>query len=176
MDRTMNHDEIAALLGAFALDAVDPDEAEAIRAHLAECPRCSAEVAEHWEVTGLIANVGVDAPAEIWDRIAAQIDTEARDPSPRPAAPGVLVVLGASPARHRAPTAGVVGGGDRRGGRRGRVAVALGRAGGSARPAGRGSWRPPADTAGSPGGPGRPARPERAEGDPGRHELHLDGG
>jgi anti-sigma factor RsiW len=84
MDRTMNHDEIAALLGAFALDAVDPDEAAAIRAHLTECPRCSAEVAEHWEVTGLIANVGVDAPSEIWDRIAARIDTgaEARRPAP----------------------------------------------------------------------------------------------
>jgi len=84
MDRTMNHDEIAQLLGAFALDAVDPDEAAAIRAHLTECPRCSAEVAEHWEVTGLIANVGVDAPPEIWDRIAARIDTgaEARRPAP----------------------------------------------------------------------------------------------
>jgi Anti-sigma-K factor rskA/Putative zinc-finger len=84
MDRTVNHDEIAQLLGAFALDAVDPDEAEAIRAHLTECPRCSSEVAEHWEATGLIANAGVDAPAEIWDRIAAQIDTEARARRPAP--------------------------------------------------------------------------------------------
>ena len=84
MDRTVNHDEISQLLGAFALDAVDPDEAEAIRAHLTDCPRCSSEVAEHWEVTGLIANVGVDAPAEIWDRIAAQIDTEARTRRPAP--------------------------------------------------------------------------------------------
>jgi len=85
MDRAMNHDEIVQLLGAFALDAVDPDEAQAIRAHLVECPRCASEVAEHWEVTGLIANVGVDAPAELWDRIAARIDTEsgARRPAPR---------------------------------------------------------------------------------------------
>jgi anti-sigma factor RsiW len=84
MDRTMNHDEISELLGAFALDAVDPDEAAEINAHLAECPRCSSEVAEHWDVTGLIANVGVDAPAELWDRIAAQIDTEATDRRPAP--------------------------------------------------------------------------------------------
>jgi anti-sigma factor RsiW len=86
MDRAMSHDEIAESLGAFALDAVEPDEAEAIRAHLAECPRCASEVAEHWEVTGLIANVGVDAPAELWDRIAARIDAEvgARPPAPLP--------------------------------------------------------------------------------------------
>ena len=77
MDRTMTHDEIAELLGAYALDAVEADEAELIAAHLAECPRCAAEVAEHWEVTGLIANAGVDAPPEIWDRIAARIDTGA---------------------------------------------------------------------------------------------------
>ena len=87
MDRTMSHDEIAQLLGAFALDAVDPDEADAIRAHLTECPRCAAEVAEHWEVTGLIANAGVDAPAELWDRIAAQIDTRAAARRPAPMLP-----------------------------------------------------------------------------------------
>jgi anti-sigma factor RsiW len=80
----MTHDQVAQLLGAFALDAVDADEAEAIRLHLAECPRCASEVAEHWEVTGLIANVGVDAPPELWDRIAARID-HTRPDLPRPA-------------------------------------------------------------------------------------------
>ena len=100
MDRAVSHDEIAQLLGAFALDAVDPDEAEAIRAHLTECPRCAAEVAEHWEATGLIANAGVDAPAELWDRIAAQIDTEARTRRPAPCPLGVIVPV-ASPARRR---------------------------------------------------------------------------
>jgi len=42
-------------------------------------------VAEHWEVTGLIANAGVDAPAELWDRIAARIEAApvgARRPAP----------------------------------------------------------------------------------------------
>src|SRR5579863_6795438 len=85
MDRAMTHDEVALLLGAFALDAVDGDEAEAIRLHLAECPRCASEVAEHWEVTGLIANAGVDAPPELWDRIAARIDhtgPDLRRPAP----------------------------------------------------------------------------------------------
>jgi hypothetical protein len=70
----LSHDEVAELLGAFALDAVDADEALAIRAHIAECPRCAAEVSEHHEVAGLIANAGVDAPTELWDRIAARIN------------------------------------------------------------------------------------------------------
>jgi len=88
----MSHNEISQLLGAFALDAVDPDEAEAIRLHLVDCPRCAAEVAEHWEVTGLIANSGVDAPPELWDLIAARIDDTAsgeRRPAPHltPSAP-----------------------------------------------------------------------------------------
>jgi anti-sigma factor RsiW len=100
MDRAMNHDEIAQLLGAFALDAVGPDEAAAVRAHLAECPRCSSEVAEHWEVTGLIANVGVDAPPEIWDRIAARIDTGAGTRRP---APLHLASSPPSPDRARTP-------------------------------------------------------------------------
>jgi hypothetical protein len=90
----MSHDEIAQLLGAFALDAVDPEEADAIRAHLTECPRCASEVAEHWEVTGLIANAGVAAPAGLWDRIAAQIDTQATARRPAP----VLVASPSSPA------------------------------------------------------------------------------
>lgn len=95
MDRAMNHDEIAELLGAFALDAVEPDEREEIRLHLEECPRCASEVAEHWEVTGLIANVGTDAPPELWDRIAARIDdTQGGDRRPAP--------------RHLTSTAGAV--------------------------------------------------------------------
>jgi len=73
VDRILSHDELRDLLGAYALDAVEADEAEAVRAHLAGCPRCAAEVAEHLEVAGLIANAGVDAPEEIWTRIAASL-------------------------------------------------------------------------------------------------------
>jgi anti-sigma factor RsiW len=69
----MNHDDVASLLGAYALDATDEDETAAVADHVAQCPRCAAEVAEHHEVIGLIANVGTDAPAELWDRIAARI-------------------------------------------------------------------------------------------------------
>jgi anti-sigma factor RsiW len=106
MDRAMSHDEIAEMLGAYALDAVEPDEAEMIAAHLEECPRCAAEVAEHWEVTGLIANAGVDAPVELWDRIAARIDdtgANLRRPAPLHLAP--TADLPRVPSRTRRPWA-----------------------------------------------------------------------
>jgi anti-sigma-K factor RskA len=81
MDRTMNHDEIAELLGAYALDAVDPDEAVMIEAHIDQCPRCAAEVAQHREVAALLANAGSSASVELWDRIAARLDPPG-DPPP----------------------------------------------------------------------------------------------
>ncbi len=81
MDRAMSHDEIAERLGAYALDAVDPDEAVVIEAHIAECPRCTAELAQHHEVAALLANAGSDASVELWDQIAARLDPPG-DPPP----------------------------------------------------------------------------------------------
>ena len=52
------HEEVAGLLGAYALDALDSDEAALVEAHLRDCPRCSAELARHHEVAGLLANSG----------------------------------------------------------------------------------------------------------------------
>ena len=70
----MNHTELQELLGAYALDAVDADEAEAIELHLRECPRCRAEVAEHRETAAFLASAGSPAPDGVWDRIAAELD------------------------------------------------------------------------------------------------------
>ena len=42
----MDHDAIAELSGAYALDAVTPDEARAVEEHLAGCAACGALVAE----------------------------------------------------------------------------------------------------------------------------------
>jgi anti-sigma factor RsiW len=69
----MTHDEAAELIGAYALDALDAGEAALVEVHLAECPRCMAEVARHHEVAGLLANTGADAPAELWERIADRL-------------------------------------------------------------------------------------------------------
>jgi hypothetical protein len=70
----ISHDEVKQLLGAYALDAVDPDELIAVRMHFASCPRCATEVAEHQQVAGLLANSGGDAPTHLWELIAAQIE------------------------------------------------------------------------------------------------------
>jgi len=70
----LTHEEIIELLGAYALDAVEPEEAEAVSAHLASCPRCALEVAGFREVAAIVANAGGDAPGDLWDRIAVRLD------------------------------------------------------------------------------------------------------
>jgi Putative zinc-finger len=41
----MDHSEAGARLAAYALGALEPDEAEAVREHLARCDECTAELA-----------------------------------------------------------------------------------------------------------------------------------
>jgi anti-sigma factor RsiW len=70
-------------LGAYLVGALEPDEAERVRRHLAACPRCRAEYAELAPVVGLLATVPAEAlsaaaePAvepgeELWDRLRAR--------------------------------------------------------------------------------------------------------
>lgn len=68
------HDEIMELLGVYALDAVDPDERALVERHLAECPRCAAEVAEHREVAAMMAYSGAPAPEGLWSRIVESLE------------------------------------------------------------------------------------------------------
>lgn len=79
MAAELTHPEVEELLGAYALDAVDPDEAEAIERYLRDCPRCRAEVAAHREVAAVLAQAGSSAPAGVWDRIAGELE----EPPPR---------------------------------------------------------------------------------------------
>ncbi len=74
MSGHMTHDEAVELLGAFALHAVDPDEAAFVEEHLEECPKCRAEVAEHSAVASLLGNSGGNAPEGLWDRLASTLD------------------------------------------------------------------------------------------------------
>jgi anti-sigma-K factor RskA len=70
----VTHHEIEELLGAYALDAVDRDEAQAVEDHLRECPRCRAEVASHREVAALlISSTNDPVPDQVWDRISAEL-------------------------------------------------------------------------------------------------------
>ena len=73
MGRVETHEDLEGLLGVYALDALDRDEAELVARHLTSCPRCRAEVAEHREVAGLLGYVGQEAPAGVWERIAANL-------------------------------------------------------------------------------------------------------
>lgn len=77
MNGASTHEEIAELLGAYALHAVDPDEAHAVEAHLVACPRCRAEVAEHRDVAALLGNSGGAAPEGLWERIAGSLEEPA---------------------------------------------------------------------------------------------------
>jgi hypothetical protein len=73
VENMTDHAELESLLGAYALDAVDDDEAAALEAHIPTCPKCSAELASHRVVTGLFAYSGQEAPVGLWDRITAGI-------------------------------------------------------------------------------------------------------
>jgi anti-sigma factor RsiW len=72
----VTHDEVQELLGAFALDAVEGDEADEVERHVRSCPRCRAEVEMHRETAGWLAQGGGDAPDGVWDRIASSLEEE----------------------------------------------------------------------------------------------------
>ena len=80
-----SHVEIEELLGAYALDAVEPDEREAIEEHLRSCPRCRAVVDAGREVAAGLAQTGAPAPPELWERIAATLEGDAPRREPRQA-------------------------------------------------------------------------------------------
>ena len=77
MERELTHGEAAELLGAYALDAVEVGERDAIDRHLHECPRCRAEVADHRTVASFLGSAGGRAPDGLWDRIAGSLEEPA---------------------------------------------------------------------------------------------------
>lgn len=79
----LTHEEIRELLGAHALDAVEPEEARQVEHHLSECPRCRAEVADHRETAAMLATARAPAPDGVWDRIAGALDGPIPIESPR---------------------------------------------------------------------------------------------
>jgi hypothetical protein len=102
--------EINDLLGAYALDAVDPDERDLVERHLVDDPAARAEVDEMRETAAVLASLPVDdegAPAGLWNRIAGAIGVGDED------APSTVVPLArpkrtaSIPARFAAPIAAV---------------------------------------------------------------------
>ncbi len=72
----MNHSDIQELLGAYALDAVEPDEAREIETHLLTCAECRREVHEHRDIVSRLSGAGIEAPHHVWDAISSHVRSE----------------------------------------------------------------------------------------------------
>lgn len=71
-------------VAAYALDALDGAERQAVGDHLAGCPTCRHELAAHQETLVLLAPEEAPPPA-LWDRIVADIAAPPSAPAPTPA-------------------------------------------------------------------------------------------
>ena len=94
MGRELSHAEVADLLGAYALDALEPAELQAVDRHVQGCQACRSEVAEHREVAGLLTPGWGKPPAGLWDRIAASLEEQ---PPPLDLAPVIAMKPPAPP-------------------------------------------------------------------------------
>ncbi len=66
------------LVPLYALDALEGDELHEFEAHLGSCPECSAEL--DLQRSAVAATVPDEpAPAQVWDRIASEIETAPAD-------------------------------------------------------------------------------------------------
>lgn len=75
-------DDLHHLAAAYALDAVESDEARRFEAHLRTCERCSAEVREFRSTAGALAGaVSTSPPPALRDRVLTEVATT-RQPSP----------------------------------------------------------------------------------------------
>lgn len=73
------HDELRDLLGAYALDALSREERAALRAHLATCPECQAELAELRAVVAELPVVldELEPSAALRERLEAEVRADA---------------------------------------------------------------------------------------------------
>ena len=72
----MTAHEIHALSGAYAVDALDPDERARFEEHLANCAECQAEVAGLQEAAALFPEVAAtEPPAGLRDRVLTGISS-----------------------------------------------------------------------------------------------------
>ncbi|MET8771564.1 zf-HC2 domain-containing protein, partial [Streptomyces sp. NPDC004658] len=108
------HDDLRLALGAYVLGILPPEEAEPVRAHLAQCAECQAEHARLAGLPALLATVTLaevsgrtvpTADGDLADRLVARAGETVRGPSPEePAAPAVPTV----PVTPRTPERGVL--------------------------------------------------------------------
>jgi anti-sigma factor RsiW len=94
------HEGLQELLGAYALDAVDDDEREAVEEHLRACAACRDEVAQHREVAAHLVDGAAAPPQQLWGRIASALHADAPPEGLAPVFP-----FSARPSRRRAAAA-----------------------------------------------------------------------
>jgi anti-sigma factor RsiW len=97
----MNTD-IHALVGAYAVDALDDLERAQFERHLAECPACQAEVAGLQEAAGVMGSLATTPPpASLRDSVLAGITTVRPLPPEVPATPSTSESAPAAGGRSR---------------------------------------------------------------------------
>lgn len=69
---TAEHDDVAPLLGAYALGALDRDEHDQVTRHLARCARCRSEVADLEQAVERLPTTP-DPPTDLWQRIVDEV-------------------------------------------------------------------------------------------------------
>ncbi|MGH9082686.1 MAG: anti-sigma factor domain-containing protein [Acidimicrobiales bacterium] len=118
MSGDREHQAVAELLGAYSLDAVEPDEMRLVDEHLAQCPRCREEVDQLREVAAALGNRNEEPPPAVWEHIAERIAggtgerSGADRPAPGPTASpeGRRSIAGAGPGPAAGPRRGSVAG------------------------------------------------------------------
>lgn len=74
MGRELSHEEAADLLGAYALDALEPAELQTVDRHVQGCQACLAEVSQHREVAGLLTPGWSKPPPGLWEKISTSLE------------------------------------------------------------------------------------------------------
>lgn len=74
MGRELSHGEATELLGAYALDALEPAEFQTVDRHVQRCQECLAEISQHREVAGLLTPGWSKPPPGLWKKIAASLE------------------------------------------------------------------------------------------------------
>jgi anti-sigma factor RsiW len=81
----ITHEHANDLLASYALDAVDEREHLEIEEHLAECPRCRAELDGFRDVAAALGNSVEPLPEGLWNTIATRLPEQSdEEPPPMP--------------------------------------------------------------------------------------------
>jgi anti-sigma-K factor RskA len=78
-------DEMRDLLGAYALNALDPEERAQVDAFLLTDPAARAELHELEHAAAWLGHASLRPPAGAWDAIAAEVARDLDEPEPGPA-------------------------------------------------------------------------------------------